>query len=131
MGNCINSCQLCNSLIISDNVSIVTLNDTDTLVVDIPSGVYANNSKVCLVIAQTIPDTATINMPVVISIAGSTTTVYPVVDRCCNQVTACALRTRRRYSFRVSTNANGAVFRSLGGLSCTPNYDLPYIPNGG
>ena len=127
--SCFNTnCQLCRNLVISDSVSVVTVDDVATLVVDIPAGVYANCSKVCLVIAQAIPDTATINMPVAISIGGVTTTVYPIVGCDCNQITASAVRTRRKYPLRVVTNATSAVFKSLGNLSCAPNNSIASIP---
>ena len=126
--SCIRNCKLCNNLVISTAVTVVTIDGTDTLVIDIPSAVYSNNCKVCLVIAQTIPATATINMPVAISIGGDTTTVYPLVGCNCIQVTACALRTRCRYPTRVITNSTSAVFKSLGGLSCSPSNNLLTIP---
>lgn len=123
-----NNCQLCKNLVISTDVSVVTVNGTDTLVIDIPTGVYANGCKVCLVIAQTIPTTATIAMPVAISIGGDTTVVYPIVGCNCNQATACAIRTRRRYPLRVALGPTTAVFRSLGNLSCAPNTAPESIP---
>lgn len=127
--SCFNTnCQLCRNLVISDSVSVVTVDGVATLVIDIPAGVYTNCSKVCLVIAQAIPDTATINMPVAISIGGVTTTVYPIVGCDCNQITACAVRTRRKYPLRVVTNATSAVFKSLGNLSCAPNNSIASIP---
>lgn len=126
--SCFNNCKLCRNLIISTSVTVVTVDGVDTLVIDIPAGFYANCRKVCLVIAQTIPATATINMPVAISIGGVTTTVYPIVGCDCAQVTACAIRTRTRYPLKISTNSTSAVFRSLGGLSCAPNNDLEVIP---
>lgn len=128
MSNCIRNCKLCRNLVISTAVTVVTVDGVDTLVIDIPAGFYANCRKVCLVIAQTIPTTATIGMPVAISIGGDTTTVYPIVGCDCAQVTACAIRTRRKYPLRISTNATSAVFKSLGGLSCSPNNDLEVIP---
>lgn len=129
MSNCINNkCQLCRNLVISNSVTVVTVDGTDTLVIDIPAGFYADNSKICLIVAQAIPTTATINQPVAISIGGVTTTVYPLVRCDCTQVTACALRTRKKYPLRVSTNATSAVFKSLGGLSCTPTNNLLAIP---
>lgn len=127
--SCFNSnCQLCRNLVISTGVSIVTVDGTDTLVIDIPAGVYGNGCKVCLVIAQTIPTAATIATPVAISIGGDTTTVYPIVGYNCNQITACAIRTRRKYPLRISTTATSAVFKSLGNLSCAPNTVLDTIP---
>ena len=129
MSNCINnSCQLCRNLVISTSVTVVTVGGTDTLVIDIPAGVYPDCRKVCLVIAQAIPATATIYMPVAISIGGDTTTVYPIVRCDCTQATACAFRTRRKYALRINTNATSAVFKSLGGLSCCPSTALEAIP---
>lgn len=128
MSNCIKNCKLCRNLVISTSVTVVTVDGTDTLVIDIPAGFYANCRKICLVIAQTIPTTATIGTPVAISIGGDTTTVYPIVGCDCAQVTACALRTRKKYPLRISTNSTSAVFKSLGGLSCSPSNDLEVIP---
>ncbi len=125
---CKNSCTLCRNLVISTAVTVVTIDGTPTLVIDIPAASYNNCQKVCLIIAQTIPLTATIAMPVAISIGGDTTTVYPLVGCDCAQVTAGAIRTRTRYPTRVSTNVTGAVFKVLGGLCCTANNDLPAIP---
>lgn len=125
---CANSCKLCNRLIISTSVSVVTIDDTDTLVIDLPSSTYANGEKYCIVIAQTIPDTATINMPVAFSIGADTTTVYPFVRSNCSQITACGIRTRTRYSTVVSTTATGGVFKSLGGISSCPSNVLASLP---
>ena len=125
---CQNSCKLCNNLIISQSVTVITIDGTDTLVIDLPSRTYSDGCKYCIVIAQTIPTTATINMPVAFSIGGVTTTVYPFTRCDCSQVTACQIRTRTRYSTRVSTNSTGGVFRSLGGLSCCPTNNLQTLP---
>lgn len=129
MSNCINNkCQLCRNLVISTAVTVVTVDGTDTLVIDIPAGFYPDCRKICLIIAQTIPTTATISMPVAISIGGDTTTVYPIVSCDCAQITACAIRTRKKYPLRISTTPTSAVFKSLGGLSCSPNNNLAVIP---
>ena len=129
MSNCFNkNCQLCRNLVFSDSITVVTVDGTDTLVIDIPAGVYADCHRVCLVLTQTIPTTATIAMPVAISIGGDTTTVYPVVKCDCTPVTACALRTRKKYPLKVNTTATSAVFKSLGGLSCAPTTTLTTIP---
>lgn len=126
MCNC--SCNECPRKIFSSGVSIVTIDGTDTLVIDVPQQSFTNCQKGCLVIIQSIPLTATISTPVAISIGGVTTTVYPVVSCDCSQVTACALRTRRRYPFVVSTNVDGGVFKILRNLSCSPNINLATIP---
>lgn len=125
---CKPSCKLCKNLIISTSVTVVTVDGTDTLVIDLPSRFYGDGCKYCVVIAQTIPTTATIAMPVAFSIGGDTTTVYPFVRCDCSQVTACAIRNRTRYSTIVSTNAVSGVFKSLGGLSCCPPNSLESLP---
>lgn len=130
MSNCINrNCRLCPNIVISDSVSIVTVGGTDTLVIDIPAGFYPDGRKVCLVVAQTIPATATITTPVAISIGGDTTTVYPIVGCDCAQITACAIRTRTKYSLCISTSATSAVFKSkLSRANCYPETTLAVIP---
>ena len=125
---CINKCNICRNLVISTAVTLVTVDGVDTLVIDIPSGLYANCRKVCLVIAQAIPSTTAITATVAISIGGDTTTLYPIVNDCCTQITACSLRTRRKYPLRIVTNSTSAVFKSLGGLSCAPSNNLDVIP---
>lgn len=129
MSNCINKdCRLCRNIVISTSVTVVTVDGTDTLVIDIPAGFYPDCRRVCLVVAQTIPTTATISMPVAISIGGDTTTVYPIVNCDCSQVTACAIRTRTKYGLRISTSATSAVFKTLKQLNCYPTDTLAAIP---
>ncbi len=125
---CKPSCKLCDNLVISQSVTVVTVDGTDTLVIDLPARTYGNGCKYCIVIAQTIPDTATINMPVAFSIGGDTTTVYEFVRCDCSQITACAIRTRTRYSTRVSTSATSGVFKSMGGLCQCPTNVLETLP---
>ena len=122
------ACKLCNNLIISQSVTVITVNGTDTLVIDLPLRTYGDHCKYCIVIAQTIPTVATINMPVAFSINGVTTTVYPFVRCDCSQITACGIRTRTKYPIIVSTNSTGGVFKSLGGISCCPNNNLASLP---
>ncbi len=122
MRRCNNVCKLCDNLIISQAVTFAD----DTLTINIPAGSYADGCKYCLVIAQTIPAETTIVAPVVITI-GDGTVEYPLVNCGCAQVTACALRTRTRYSTVVSTSATGASFKMLGRGCCTPNYNLAAI----
>lgn len=124
MSNCSNQCRLCDNLIISVSVTVV---GTD-LVVDIPAGSYGNCDVFCIVIAQTIPDTATINMPVSISIGGDTTTLYPLVDRCGIQLVASELRTRTRYKTVVRTNATSGVFRLCNKLCNRTVNNLTALP---
>lgn len=128
MSNCKNICRLCDKLIISQSVTVVTVDGTDTLVIDLPQRAYNNCEKYCIIVAQSIPATATILMPVAISIGGVTTTVYPLTTDCCRQVTACGIRTRTKYSTCVITNATGGVFRLLGKVQCYPTTNLQSLP---
>lgn len=125
---CKNSCNECTRKVYSDAITVVTIDGVDTLVIDVPAQTFNNCQRGCIVLIQNIPATATINMPVAISIGGDTTTVYPVVRCNCGQITACSLRVRRRYPFKVSTTATGGVFKILKNLSCSPNNTLTAIP---
>ena len=129
MSNCINqNCRLCRNIVISTAVTVITVDGTDTLVIDIPAGFYPDCRRVCLVVAQTIPATTPITAPVAISIGGDPTTVYPIVNCDCSQVTACAIRTRTKYGLRISTTATSAVFKSLKQLTCYPTETHAVIP---
>lgn len=119
---CKPTCTLCRRLVISQAVTFAD----GTLTINIPAGSYQNGCKYCLVVAQAIPDTATITAPVVITI-GDGTEEYPLTGRNCAQVTACAIRTRTRYAAIVSTDATGGVFRLIGRACCAPNNALDSI----
>ena len=96
------------------------------LEINIPAGSYNDGEKYCIVVAQAIPDTTTINAPVYITI-GAGTELYPLTKRNCAQVTACGIRTRTRYSTCVSTSATGGSFRMLGQPCCAPSNNLSSI----
>lgn len=116
---CKTVCKLCDKLIISTAVAFTS----DNLVITIPAGAYENGKKYCIVIAQSIPSTTTINAPVYIQI-GSGTALYPLQKCNCSQATACSVRTRTRYSTCVATTPTGGSFRLLGELCCAPNNNL-------
>ena len=120
--SCKNVCTLCDNLIISQAVTFAA----GTLTINIPAGSYSNGGKYCIVVAQTIPAATTITAPVVITIGDGTET-YPLVNKCCAQVTACAIRTRTKYSTVVATNSTGGTFKMLGKPCCAPNNALPAI----
>ena len=119
---CSNVCRLCDRLVISQAVTFAD----GTLTINIPAGSYNNGEKYCLVVAQTIPAATTITAPVVVTI-GDGTEEYPLTNRCCAQVTACAVRTRTKYSTVVSTSATGGTFKMLGRGCCAPNNALTTI----
>lgn len=120
---CKNICRLCDKLILSNSV---VFNSLGNLEINIPAGAYNNNEKYCIVIAQTIPDTTTINAPVIISI-GEGTVAYPLVTCDCRPITAQSLRNRTKYSTKVVTNATGGSFRLLGEICNMPNNNLRAI----
>lgn len=115
-------CQLCKRLILSQAITFTGGN----LVVNLPDGNYSNGEKYCIVLAQSIPATATINAPVVFTI-GTGTAQFPLTNRCCAPVTACGVRTRTKYSTIVVTNATGGTFRMIGKPCCSPSNDLTAI----
>jgi len=119
---CRNVCKLCPRLVISQNVTFAS----GVLTVNLPAGSYNRGEKYCIVIAQAIPDAATITAPVVITI-GTGTVQYPLTRRNCAQVTACGLRTRTRYAVCVSTSPTGGSFRLLGNPCCAPDNALNSI----
>lgn len=115
-------CRLCPRLVISQAVTFSGGN----LIVNLPAGSYLNGEKYCIVIAQAIPSTTTINAPVVITI-GTGAQQYPLTRSNCSQVTACGVRTRTRYSVCVATTATGGTFKMLGQPCCAPNNQLVSI----
>lgn len=119
---CKTKCRLCDNLVISAGVTFTGGN----LVINLPAGSYENNRKVCIVVAQAIPNTTTINAPVYITI-GTGTQLYPLTKRNCRQVTACGIRTRTRYATCVETTPTGGLFRLLGDTCCAPNNNLRSI----
>lgn len=119
---CKNTCRLCERLVISQAVTFAG----GQITVNLPAGSYSDGTRYCVVIAQTIPQTATIAAPVVFTIGAGTDT-YPLLTSCCEPVTACGLRTRTRYAVKVATSATGGSFKMLGKPSCSPSYNLPSI----
>lgn len=115
-------CKLCNHLIISQAVTFAGGN----LIINLPAGAYNNGEKYCIVVAQAIPATTSINAPVVITI-GAGTQQYPLTNRCCAQVTACGIRTRTRYSTLVSTSSTTGTFKLLGNICPCPTNNLRSI----
>lgn len=124
MSNCINNCRLCRNLILSGEV---TFNGT-SLVVNLPERAYNDGCKYCIVIAQTIPDTTTINAPVVFTI-GTGTTEYAFVNKCCEPILASQVRTRTKYSTVVSTSIATGVFKYVGDcLLPNPTSNVESLP---
>ena len=115
MSNCINNCKLCKKIVLSQNI---TFNGT-SLVVNLPENSYGNGCTYCIILAQSIPDTTTINAPVVFSI-GTGTVEYPFVNCDCTPILASQIRTRRKYKTKVSTAVSSGVFKYIG-KCCLPS----------
>ena len=115
MSDCIRNCKLCDKFILSQSI---TFNGT-SLVVNLPENSYQNGCKYCIVFAQSIPDTTTINAPVVFSI-GTGTVEYPFVNCDCTPIYASQVKTRKIYPVRVNTAVNAGVFKYIG-KCCLPN----------
>lgn len=106
--------NLCKNLVISQGVSF----SNNTLVINLPTGVYEDNRKYCIVVAQNIPDTATVTAPVVVTI-GTEETTYPLLNSDYTPVYACSINKRTRYSTNVHTSINSGVFTFLTKLPCS------------
>lgn len=119
---CRGNCQLCDHLIFSQGITFAN----GTLTINLPAGSYNDGEKYCVVLTQTIPAETTIVAPVVFTI-GEGTVEYPFVNRCCAQLTASALRTRRIYPTKVVTTPAGGSFRLQGNAACAPVYNLRSI----
>lgn len=115
-------------VVVSAGVSVVTIGAVNTLVIDIPAAVYRNKDAIELIVAQAIPETATIGMPVAISIGGVTDPVYPIVKYNCAQVTAGRIRTRGVYRLVANTANGNASFRLVAGPYLAPVVDTATIP---
>lgn len=117
MSNCINNCKLCKRLIISQAINFDAT--TNTVIVDLPAGSYGNCCTYCIVFAQSVPASATINAPVVFSIGGGSTQ-YPFLNCDCTPILASQIRTRTKYKTKVSTAVNTGVFKYIGNC-CLPS----------
>jgi hypothetical protein len=107
------SCKLCNKVIISNSVTFTS----GTLVINVPAGCYLDDSEHCLIVNQTVPSTATINAPVVLTI-GSGTIQYPILNRDCTPCTASQISPRMKYKLRTDTSTTSAVFKLCNEICC-------------
>ena len=128
--NCNSACKECDRKVYVSTITFAA----DTLTLNFPDTMsYVNGRKYCFVLTTPLPDAATVNAPVVVTV-GDGTTEFPLLDRCGTQVVAQQLRTRRRYPFRVGTTATGGTVTLLCGL---PDVDgatafaLNDVPEGG
>ena len=116
-----NKCgKLCDHFVVTTAVAFAA----GTLTLTLPDDVtYGNCEKFCIVIGQTIPDTTTLNAPVV-AVIGTGTTTFPLVNRCGAPVVAQQVSTRRKYPTIVSTTASSGSFKVLCNLPCIDSTTL-------
>lgn len=116
-----NKCgKLCDHFVVTTAVAFAA----GTLTITLPDDVtYGNCEKFCIVIGQTIPDTTTLNAPVV-AVIGAGTTTFPLIDRCGAPVVAQQVSTRRKYPAIISTTATGGSLKVLCGLQCVESTTL-------
>lgn len=117
MSDCIRNCRLCDKLILSTAINFDA--DTNEVIVALPTNAYGNCQKYCIVLAQAIPTSATINSTVVFTI-GNNPTRFPFVNKCCVPIYASQIRTRTIYPTRVNTAVNSGVFKYIG-ERCLPS----------
>ena len=115
------NCKLCSRSIISQAITF----DGTNLVVNLPTNNYGNKQKYCIILAQSIPDTTTINAHVVFTI-GTGTVQYPFVNNDCTPILASQVRTRRVYRTKVNTGVNDGVFKYVGDC-CLPSNSTTVI----
>ena len=120
---CKSVCRLCPNLVLSTAVAFDPI--TNSLDITIPNGVYGNGRKVCIVVAQAIPDSTTINALVNIIVNGIR---FPLQKCNCVQATACEIKSRTKYSTCVATNTVSGVFRLLGRIYATCPDNLLVLP---
>ena len=120
---CKSVCRLCPNLVLS--TAVVFDPTTNSLDITIPNGVYGNGRKVCIVVAQAIPDSTTINALVNIIVNGIR---FPLQKCNCVQATACEIKSRTKYSTCVATNTVSGVFRLLGRIYATCPDNLLVLP---
>lgn len=123
MNNCKNNCRLCSNLVISESVLFDPT--TNSLDITIPNNGYRNCDKVCIVVAQSIPASTTINALVYIVVGGVR---FPLVKCSCEQAVSCEIQTRTKYSTRVLTNTTSATFRLQGKICCSTPTNLATLP---
>lgn len=130
--NCNNTCnRLCPNYVISRSVTVVTVDGTDTLLIDLPLRAYSNCCTYTIIVAQPRPSTATVDMPVAISINGVTSTVYPLIcGKTGLQAVACQLDAsgRQLIKVQVRTSVNSGIFRACQGLHSCCSVTLNSLP---
>lgn len=113
-------CGGCCHFVRSNSVTL----DGDVLVINIPEATYSNLEKVCICIAQAIPEGVTAANTVAVTI-GTATTQYPLHNHCFNFVHGDQIRSRKVYHTYVVTDVPGFVVEDR---LCRTGFNFPTIP---
>lgn len=113
-------CGACTHFVKTTAVTLVG----SVLVLNIPQKTYSNHEKVCICVAQTIPD-VTYAQTVSITI-GTSTTQYPLRTKCGNNVHADQIRSRHVYHTNVATDIPAFVVNTC--ELCNTGFNFPTIP---
>ena len=115
-----NSCKVCTKLVFINEAAFTA----GSVVLTLPENfTYADGCKYCFVLTTNLPDTVTLNAPVV-AVVGTGTTQFPVLTCCGRPMLSQQLATRRRYPFRVNTTATGGTITILSCLPMTERNNL-------
>lgn len=99
------NCRICSNIVVSTNVAI----SGSEMVITIPAATYTNNEKLCILVAQAIPASAT-PLPVVIQVTGASATT-PFRTTCGHNIYSDQLRTRTIYPSYAATDSQTFVYR--------------------
>ena len=113
-------CGGCEHFVRTNSVTFVG----SVLVLNIPQRTYSNKEKVCICVAQAIPD-VTSAQTVAVTI-GTDTTQYPLRTKTGNNIHADQIRSRRVYHTNVATDT--ATFVGSGCEFCKTGFNFPIIP---
>lgn len=91
----------------------------DTLTINVPQRTFNAGGVYFLRLTEPIPEAATINAPVVITIGDGTVT-YPLLSKCGGQVTAASLRSGYSYPITLVNGGTDGAFKVLDKLWCAP-----------
>lgn len=97
-------CGGCEHFVKTNSVTLVD----NVLVLNIPQNTYSNKERVCICVAQTLPDVTSVQT-VVITI-GTGTVQYPLRTKCGNNVHADQIRSRKVYHTNVATDTGFCCF---------------------
>lgn len=117
-------CGSCVHFVKSTSISLIDTN----IVVTIPSQTLYNREKICIALAQNIPDTATADTPVVIAVEGITDT-FPLYTRCGNQVYGDQLNSRNVLHTIALTDVPAFKMLDNSGLCATKHMFAPIFPS--